>query len=224
MYRLGERKHSHRKLIISLICLSVLILAGAIAAVIFLKPDTHISTPPKVVVRKIVYDTPKVSTFEGATFKIQLPSDWKVMTVTDTPQPTYTWHGTSKTDANRWIDVYVDADLATFSINRVIAAQANGTGISVTSDVSDNCTSFTGVTPDSTHSYTQAKWEGVPFLCETGNYSRDVVGTSSPDGLNTINITGPVSGLHHYFLVYTDNSESPDYSFFTNALKSFQAK
>ena len=225
MYRVGERKHSRRRMYAWLGGLLALLVIGAVIGIRMLHADTIIGNTPKEVIRKITYDTPKVSVFEGTTFKVTLPSDWKVMPVNDIPTPTYTWHGTSKDDTARWIDVYVDASLSEFAVNRVISVQSNDTGLSVTSDVSDNCTSFTGgasVGPGQTH--VQAKWQGVPFLCETGNYTRDVVGIVSGDGLNDVTITGPIKGQHRYMVVYTDNSASPNYKIFTDALKSFVAK
>lgn len=225
MYRLGERKHVRRRMYIWLGGLLGLLAVGAIIGVRMLHADTVIGNTPNVVTRTISYDAPKVQVFEGKTFQITLPSTWKAMPVDDTPIPTYTWHGTGTADNARWLDVYVDVSLADFSLNRVISVESNGPGLSVTSDTSDNCTSFTGGTsagPTQTH--VQAKWQGVPFLCETGNYSRDVVGIVSGDGLNDVTVTGPLSGVHHYMFVYTDNSASPDYKIFSEALKSFMAK
>jgi hypothetical protein len=223
-YRIGERKHSHRRMYIWLGGFLAALVFGAVIGVRMLHADTHIADTPKVVTRKITYDTPNTGVFEGSTFKLTLPSDWKPMPVTDTPTPTYSWHGKSKDDVARWIDVYVDADVATFSLNRVVSVQANGAGLSVTSEVSDNCTNFTGAPVGSGQSHIQAKWQNLTFLCETGNYARDVVGTVSPDGLNTVIVTGPLKGMHHYLFVYTDNSASADYKIFTDALKSFVAK
>lgn len=226
-YRVGERTHSHRRMYIWLGSFLGLLVLGSVIGIRFLHADTHIGVTPNVMIRKITYDTPNVQVFEGATFKISLPSDWKTMHVDDFPIPTYTWHGTNKKtgDDARWLDVYVDADLQTFSVNRVVSVQANDPGISVTSEVSDNCTNFTGTSVGpAAHSYVQAKWQNVTFLCETGSYTRDVVGTVSPDGLNTVIVTGPVKGLHHYLFVYTDNSASANYKLFTDALKTFTAK
>jgi hypothetical protein len=71
---------------------------------------------------------------------------------------------------------------------------------------------------------THAKWSGINFLCDLGNYLRDVVGTSSPEGINSVTLTGNTTGKHTLFFMYTDNTPSPDYSTFINALKSFQLK
>jgi len=54
------------------------------------------------------------------------------------------------------------------------------------------------------------------------NYVRDVVGTSSAEGVNTLGVSGP-GGTHKYFFVYTDHSGEPDYNTFTQALQSFEA-
>ncbi|HET6924222.1 MAG TPA: hypothetical protein VFH39_00125 [Candidatus Saccharimonadales bacterium] len=225
MYRLGERKHSRRKLYAWLGGFLVLLFAGAIVAVYLLHADTVISQTPAPVVRRLTYAAPKTTVYEGATFKISLPEGWKTMAVTDMPTPTYTWHGTGKTDGNRWLDVYVDADLTTLSLNRAVSVAAHGNGVSATSDVSDNCASFIGNAKPAPHqTYVPAKWHDLPFLCETGTYARDVVGTVSADGLNNVTISGPASGKHHYMFTYTDNSASPDYKVFTDALQTFQAK
>lgn len=224
MYRLGERKHSRRRMYSWLAGLAVLLVTGAVVGIRMLHADTFIGNTPQPVIHTISYATPQVGTFEGLTFKIMLPSDFKVMPTTDTPVPTYTWHGTTKTDNDAWIDIYVDANMANFALNHVVSVQANGSMLNVTSEVSDTCTNFTGATVGAGQTSIQAKWQGLPFLCETGTYTRDVVGIVSADGLNTVNISGPLKGMHHYFFVFTDNSNSPNYQVFTDALKSFIAK
>jgi hypothetical protein len=101
--------------------------------------------------------------------------------------------------------------------------QASGTGVSPLGDVSDNCTTFTNGA-DSHQATQAAKWDGLPFLCDTGNYERDVVGIVSSDGSNTVKVTGTTGATHRFFITYTDNSPSPDYTVFTAALRTFQAK
>ena len=76
----------------------------------------------------------------------------------------------------------------------------------------------------STTGKSPAKWESIDFICDSGNYQRDVVGSVSGDGLNNINLTGPTKGPHRYFFTYTDNNSQPDYAIFSEALKSFKAK
>jgi len=223
MYRLGEADHSHRRFYTWLIGLLVLLAAGAAALFYFLKPDTSIGPPPRTVTTHVSYDTAELTTFSEPLFTIDLPDGWKPTThSTDIPRPGYTWQGTVKDDAARWMSVYIDQNVSKLAVNRELAVQANGKAVNVLSDVSDNCITFTGASSQSFGS-TPAKWQGIDFLCDSGNSERDVVGVSSPDGLNTITLAGS-NGTHHFFFTYTDNSPSPDYSIFINAIRSFRLK
>lgn len=224
MYRLGEREHSHRRFYIWLvgfvIFLGILFGLGSH----FLKANPQIGQPPAVVTKKISYDPPPLTTFNEQLFSIGMPAGWKpVVRTTDIPAPTYSWQGVTGDDNSRWINVYVDMSLPTFAVNRELHIQGNSHAINVVSDTSDNCTSFTGVNTAQNHGSSPAKWEGIDFLCDVGNYERDVVGTVSTDGLNLVKLTGS-TGVHHFFFTFTDNSVRPDYSIFTNVLRTFQLK
>ena len=223
MYRLGEREHSHRSLYISLSIVLVLCLGAYIAARHFLTADTSLGPEPAASITNISYDQPQVQTADVPYFTMNIPKGWQLKKQTgEAPTPTYVWQGTSAEDRNRWISVYVDMNLPSFAVNRELHIQGEGHGITVVSEVSDNCTSFTGVANQGRGS-TPAKWEGIDFMCDAGNYERDVVGIVSPNGLNNVVINGN-KGPHNYFFTYTDNSSQPNYSIFTAALRSFQAK
>jgi len=223
MYRLGEVKHSHRKIYISLAVFIVLVIVGSILAVHFLKTQTDLGATPPVVTTSVSYQTPQVKPFSEPQFTLSLPADWKsIPPSNEAPQPSYSWRGTSKENSARQLNVFLDKSVSTLAVNRELSIQGNGSTITVLSDVSDNCTTFTGpATP--THGSTPAKWQGIDFLCDSGNYERDVVGIASPDGLNTVSLSG-ATGTHHFFFTYIDNSASPDYSIFTAALKSLRVK
>jgi hypothetical protein len=223
MYRSGEPEHSHRKFYAWLGGIVIVILAGLFALGHFLKSDNHIGNTPAVVVTKISYDTTKLTTFDEKLFSIKLPIDWKPIVHNDVPAPTLGWQGSVGDNKNRWLEIYIDTNVGTFAVNRALHIQAHQNTINVLGSVSDNCTTFTGMSNTQGHGGVLAKWQGIDFLCDTGNYERDVVGTTSPDGLNNATLTG-TSGPHHFFFVYTDNSASPDYSLFTNAIKSFRLK
>jgi hypothetical protein len=174
------------------------------------------------VVSTVSYDAPKLQQIMEPNFTISIPAGWKQTPNNNAiPAPTYNWQGVSGEDRNRWLSVYVDMKLPNLAVNRALHIQTNGAAINVISGTSDNCTSFTG--PNNSSGVQQAKWENITFLCDTGNYERDVVGIVSPDGLNNINVTG-TKGLHAYFFTYTDNTSQPDYTIFANALASFRAK
>lgn len=223
MYRLGEVEHRHRKIYAFLAgFVALLVVAGFIAAH-FLQSNTEIGNTPSTVVTHVSYDTTKLKTFDTPLFTISLPEDWKpVSRNSDIPPPSYTWQGTVKDNANRWLSVYVDSNVANLAVNRELSVQASGTTLNALGDVSDNCTTFTGAASQS-HGSTPAKWQGIDFLCDSGNYERDVVGVASPDGLNNVTLTG-TKGAHRFFFTYTDNAVRADYSIFINALKSLQLK
>jgi hypothetical protein len=223
MYRLGEREHNHRKLYFWLSIFIVLVIGGFYVARTMLKSNTTTSGSPASVT-KVAFEQTKTQKIDAATFTIDIPAAWKPRTsTTDIPLPAYSWHGMSGEDRSRWLSVYVDQSMATFAVNRAIHVEPNGTQITVIDSVSDNCTAFTGAANTQTGK-TPAKWENIDFLCDSGNYERDVVGIVSSGGMNTTTVSGVTKGPHHYFVTYTDDSSQPDYTIFTNALKSFKAK
>lgn len=224
MYRLGEREHKHHKLYIFFGVFGVIIIIALFAAKHFLTSETKLDNTGPAIVTDVSYEQTKLQAVDAATFTMKIPASWKLSSiVAEDPRPSYIWQGTVAEDKNRWISVYVDKQLANFAVNRAIHILANGSNLSVIGSTSDNCTSFTGVT-GSTTGKSPAKWESIDFICDSGNYQRDVVGTVSPDGLNNINIAGTLKGPHRYFFTYTDNSNQPDYTIFSEALRSFKAK
>lgn len=222
MYRLGEREHNHHKLYILLGIFLLLVVGGYFAARNLLQSNTEISGSPAKVT-SVAFEQPKAQKVDTPLFSMNIPGNWKPRTnANDVPVATYSWQGASGEDRSRWISVYVDMDLKTFAVNRALHVEANGAYMNVISTVSDNCTSYTGAATN--QGSTPAKWENIDFQCDSGNYERDVVGTVSTNGMNNVTITGTTKGPHHYFFTYTDNSSQPDYTVFSEALKSFKAK
>ena len=62
----------------------------------------------------------------------------------------------------------------------------------------------------------------VEFLCDMANPQRNVVGTGSTDGLNTVKVSDQMGTQHRYFITYTENNSKPDYSIFIAAINSFK--
>jgi hypothetical protein len=95
--------------------------------------------------------------------------------------------------------------------------------------MSDVCLTFTGAPASSAQTAQSlpnqlAKWQGINFMCDLSNYNNNSVGTSSLQGINTVTLTGSTTGRHSFFFLYVDHNIQPDYSIFTNALKSFRVK
>ncbi|HET9174701.1 MAG TPA: hypothetical protein VFN56_05505 [Candidatus Saccharimonadales bacterium] len=185
---------------------------------------TTISPAPPAVVQTVQDSSKPVQRFTESTFSLSLPAGWVFDTHrTDAGQNIYSWKSTDNKSAGREILVYVDTPVPTLGVNRAVMVQASGDKLAVTGDVSDNCAGFTSATAGAPSISSPAKWQGLDFLCDLGNYERDVVGTVSSDGINTVVLTGATSGAHHYFFTYTDNNIQPDFSPFLSALQTFQA-
>lgn len=186
------------------------------------KPNVRIKNAPAVT---YVVKAPNSQTkqFNQPLFSIALPIDWQSAHAMQTPEPTYSWRNTTGNAGVRTLEIFVDSTPATFAVNRVLPIESNGASLVLASNVSDNCTGFSNGPTNTQTGQAVAKWAGVNFLCDEANYQRDVVGTSSTQGVNSVTVSGPKTGKHTYFFVYTDNSAEPDYNIFIRALQSFQA-
>lgn len=221
-YRLGQPLRIHRKHV-WLIGLAILALIG-IAAVVFLvvksqfRTTTSISQSPPVVT-KIVDEQSPTRQFTKGIFTISLPQDWRFVEHTGGQYNIYTWHNTASNPGSRMLQVYVDTIPHKLGVNRVLPVQAAGNKV-VPTTVSDNCADFTDQkVPGPADA--PAKWQGISFLCDLANYVRDVAGTSSAQGINTVTLTGRTTGRHSFFFAYTDNSAEPDLTIFTAVLQTF---
>lgn len=225
MYQLGKRStHTRRTATVAALLVLIVVLAsGTWIAKHYLKAETSLQQAPAMT-HKVRLSGTKAETFEKPMFRIDLPHSWKEVAPLDTIHTPYSWRGTGDTARMRSLNIYVDDIPTDMAVNRMLPIQADGNKIDVLNAVSDNCAGFTGTSDKSSQTGTaSAKWSGVNFICDMGNKTRNVTGTSSPKGVNDVTITGH-NGTHQYFFVYTDNSSSPDYSIFTSALTSFSAK
>jgi hypothetical protein len=228
MYRVGNRKRNHRKATIvasSIVLFLILIaLSGVTFAKQFLKPQTNIKQS-SAVTTTVTASLPATKVFSEGIFTIQLPADWKLMPGELKPYDITRFEVLSDDANDQELDVYQDTIPLNFAVNRVLPISADGNSIMTNGAISDNCANFTknqsGVVDSNG---TPAKWSGVNFLCDLNNNERDVIGTSSTEGVNLVHLTGTIAGAHTYFFTYTDNSIDPDFTTFYNALTSFHLK
>lgn len=224
-YRVGKRKVSHRKRNVALAMFAVvLLIVASIWAKSYFKANTVISPPPVAVNSVVTSNQGPSKQFDQGIFSLSLPADWvyKGQQRQIAPYAPYLYENTKTNPGAEQLEIYVDTIPTTLGVNRVLPVQGDGTRI-VPTTVSDNCADFTGnKVPGSTS--TPAKWDGFNFLCDLGNYERDVVGTSSSDGVDIVKLTGPTTGTHQLFFTYTDNGSTPNFNIFTDALSSFRLK
>lgn len=223
MYKLGEKPQRRHKLFASfVIVLALLIMGGVWASKQFLKAETTLSTSTGVT-RRVDVITEPTKRVDNSIFLIKIPKNWKKTSSKLIPEPDYSFRGTSKDDAPRSLDIYVDDIPGDMAINRLLPVTARSNRMEVGQEVSENCTEFTGkIKVGETTGQVPAKWSGINFQCDVGNYLRDVVGTGSKNGSNAVTLDGAAAGPHRFFFVYTDNTSQPDYEIFVKMLESFR--
>ena len=225
MYRMGTRRK--RKWVMwSLIVLGVLAvgLAGGLLVQRLLRAKTTLNQSAAVVT-KVKASVVPIKTYDEASFSIDLPNDWKVGERSTAPYNVYRWQGTSKSHNTTVLEIFQDTIPVNVPVNHVLAVVANGDQITADGEISDNCANFTkdtSATPGVNGVH--GKWQGVDFLCDLSNTARNVVGTSSTTGINSVSVKGPTNSSHKFFFTFTDHSLSSDYTPFYNALLSFRVK
>lgn len=187
-----------------------------------LKPDTKI-TQSKRVDSTITYEK-KLKHYDFPDFGIDIPANWLPVPRAEGPYQTYTWQTSEHGTNGQQIQIFEDTIPPNFAVNRALIVVGEGDHISLNGEASDGCTQYTkGSSSVPGQPAVTAKWQGIDFLCDTGNTQRTLVGTSSTDGVNTVILRSPFSGKQHKFLfAYTAQDLNPDFSVFYNSLATFK--
>lgn len=227
MYVINHQPYRRRRIRTAIVALAFvgLLIGGASLAPRLLTADTQISEPPPPKVTKVLGTQTKVRVFTAGPLKLDLPDDWEAFTPEDAPAGSYSWRNTKGNKGVRVLTAYLDNLPADMAVNRVLAVAADGDKLTLYGSVSDNCTEFVagGRAPVGGNGREPARWSGVQFVCDTGNYNRNLVGISSPDGQNMVRLTGP-SGTHRIFLTYYDADIAPKFGIFTAAAESLRLR
>ena len=223
MYRLDERiDRKKKKKLKRLIMLSIFILLSL--AIYFIYKINHVKTTihqSSGTVSVVVSPDSQTNTYDEGDFTIAIPKSWQPVKVPSSLYKIYEWKTTI--GGSQILDIYQDSIPQSFPVNRELALQPDGGRVLTIGLVSDNCANFTKTTGASTLAI-PAKWQGVNFLCDEANYERDVIGTGSDSGINSIALTGDISGTHKFFFVYNNYSISTDFTLFYQILGSFYLK
>jgi hypothetical protein len=226
MYRLGHQiKHKHWPYIL----IGVIVVAVSTTGLIWMPrtimPNTRI-TQSKSIIRHVSSDADTTQRVSKAVFSFDLPTGWQAAATPQiSPAPVYSWVGTTPNGAGRRLDVYLDQIPSSLAVNRLLPVLVNGDKLALVGSVSDNCINFTDkVTESAATGIAPAKWNNVSFLCDMGNYERDVVAIGSSAGVNDVTLTGPTMGSHRILLVYTDNDINPDFTILSAIVQSFEIR
>lgn len=222
MYRVDNRhKQRRRRSLFWLMFTLFFIIIAIVAALLFIKA-THkkpVITQAKAVITKLSY-AGKTKHYNEGDFGIDIPAEWVAV-----PRPPYTyqsfaWHNVDKNNGMT-IEIYEDTIPTNFAVNRALVITGETDHIELVGPASENCIDFSNDAPHQANSGVVAKWQNVDFLCNRSTTTRDVIGTSSKDGINTVKLKGSNGSPHSFFFTYSDNQISPDYTAFYNALSSF---
>lgn len=226
MYRAGKptREKRFRKLrwFLVLLILAGLCYGGYLVALDMLKPHTTLKQA-KATETKISYDS-KTKQYDEPDFTIEIPITWQPVARPAGPYQSFTWQSTEVGKSGEIIEIFEDTIPPNFAVNKALVVSGEGDHANVNGVVSDNCTTYTtqkAANPGQRG--IPAKWQGVDFLCDHDDTIRDVIGTSSMDGLNFVLLKSPRDGSGHKFLfTYTSHSLNPDYTIFYTAIQSLK--
>ncbi len=228
IYRAGHRqraKNKRRQRLIwtcAVLCLLLVIAGIAILVKQYLKPNTTISQG-RPVTSHVSYEN-KTKHYQEPDFELDLPSDWQPIPRPPGPYQSYTWQTSDRGSKGQQIEIFEDTIPVNFTVNRALIVESQTDHLSLKGSASDNCSAYTKDLPTTqSQGGAHAKWQGVDFLCDQSNQERDIIGTSSADGVNMVVLRSPGTGVSHKFsFTYTDHSINPDYSVFYNTLTSFK--
>jgi ABC-type cobalt transport system substrate-binding protein len=229
MYTANKRQKKHKIFLrFILIVVPIIILLGILVWYVFFRDNSNSASFSKagaeVAVVKPVYKD-----FTNQFFKISMPSSWADLGRKNpySNQVYYEFQNTQKDYDNRWLRVYVDVFPADFAINRLMPITVVNNKI-IPDVVSDTCDTFTGA-PISGNNRQQAsetwaaKYKDINFICDMGN-PRNYVGTASSAQGYATTLTNKDGSTHKYFFVYIDHNIHPEYSVFSDTLKSFETQ
>ena len=223
MYRITNRRAQRRRRSRFWLFFTLFFLLVAVGVIILfvlsLRPKTVV-TQSKPVTTKLSY-VGKTKHYVEDNFSIDIPVEWEMLPRPPYTYQSFTWHTVTKAD-NQSIVIYEDTIPANMAVNRALIISGASDHVEISGAASDNCVKFTkdqGATNGNLG--VPAKWLSVDFLCNRNTISRDVIGTSSVDGVNTVNLKTNSGAKHSFFFTYTTNQINPDYTVFYNAITSF---
>ncbi|MEO7364192.1 MAG: hypothetical protein ABIV43_01645 [Candidatus Saccharimonadales bacterium] len=224
MYRITKSRHQRRRRSLLWLLFAMLFLViAALCGWLFLRSlhQEPVITQSKAVVTKVSYEG-KTKHYTKPNFTIDIPVDWHEQPRANSTYQTYTWDTVEKNN-NISLTIYEDTIPTNLAVNKALIVSGSGTHLELTGQASDNCTKYTTSNAPAVAGQfgVYAKWQNVDFICDRGTPTRDVIGTSSRDGINTVILTTSAGTQHKYFFNFTSNQLETDYTVFYHALATF---
>jgi len=188
----------------------------------YLRPDTYVKQAAAITT--VVNYQNLTRHYDEGDYTIDLPVSWKFISHSQGTYNAFTWQSSDRVTDGQQIVVYENTIPINYAVNRVLIVAGDNDRLSLDGAASDNCLDFTKASSAGQYQLgAPARWQGISFLCDQDNTQRDVVGTSSADGINTVYLKSQSDHqTHAFFFTFTDYSINPDYSVFYNALDSLR--
>lgn len=226
--KLIQPKRLNKKVKIVLIILAIsLIFTGIfLIYIIFLSNSNSASFINSDRPEKIIKGV-EMQTIESENFKIELPATWVNNGIKNpfSNEYYYELQDKKKSSDARYLRVYINTFPSDYPLNRVVSVENLGNRLKA-GEVSGDCKSFASAPKsiDRTQKQTWlANWQGINFTCDSGSQVNNLGIANQKNGYGQV-LTGSISGTNNYFLVYIDNTSSPNDRTFVDAINSFEVK
>ena len=169
----------------------------------------------------------EMQTIESDNFKIDLPATWVNNGIKNpfSNEYYYELQDKKKSADARYLRIYINTFPSDYPLNRVVLVENMGNRLKA-GEVSGDCKSLPDAPKNIDRAQKQtwlANWQGLTFTCDLSSQVNHLGIASQKSGYGQT-LTGPISGTNKYFLVYIDNTSSPNDRTFIDAINSFEVK
>ncbi len=221
MYRFNKRIYKHKTRYIFLFTVSLIFIGLIVYFVILLSHQKATIHQSQAIVKYYSAPSSPNQTINEPDFTFSLPKTWRTVSIHSSLYKIFQFQSNRSNDV---LDIYQSVIPVNMAVNRELSVQAVGSSILLNGTVSSNCINFTKTSSNTTATIVSARWQGVNFLCDSGNYERDVVGTGSKAGINTLILRSPSLGAQQFFFTFTSYSVQPNFNVLYQVLNSFRLK
>jgi len=222
MYRFNKRIYKQKSKYLFFLPFIILIIGLGSYTYYTLSRSTTTIKQSSPVVRYFRAPSNKIQTIVESDFSFSLPDNWHAVNIHSTLYRIYQFESTI--GSSEVLDIYQDTIPFNMPVNRELVIKAVGDRLVNVGSVSRNCINYFTKPTNNPSGSVLLKWQGVSFLCDTANYERNVVGTGSIDGINSVRLDSPSLGSHIFFFTLTDYGINSNYAVLYQVINSFRLK